>query len=393
VEQVSTIPEETIPLGTLLPETTPAAGTDTQGKADVTPPNPFPFALDTHAHGEKQPTVRVKKASSRNLAYGAGLVVAVAAAVIVGCLLWYSNSPGSAQQKLARPDSKLAASETNKPSKTKSKVSTFGGEDFKFEIPSGNLLPADAPPNNSPAGNRSDSNRPTQLPDELMPKNVRWNPIVREKVDPVFFKGSLRGAGRVVYSEIDTAIEQNCEGQWTIGSNLTKDGAYWQFIFENGELTARPLSPEAVVLGDLHPDAIQRSIDDRFQTRVQPVITFASGDLIVDSLDDGGQQLTISLLCKKLNDVVFDTAQIVVEFEPPGQEDAPVTKTGAHYIYVDWTAPPTGWQEIGREIEKDRLLQPGTKVRIHLNAFAYQPRPSFYRLSNIYELTLKAQPK
>ena len=255
---------------------------------------------------------------------------------------------------------------------------------FKFQIAPGNLLPADPIIAENPD---TTALPPSQLPEELIPKNIRWNPLVRDKVAPLFVRGCERGIGRFLYSEIDTAIEQRFDGDWLIGSALTKDACYWKLSLQGGTVTATRLTADEAAAEKLEPGDFQRGIDTRFELRSQPIISFESADFAVTTLPDGQQQVVISLLCKERNAVVFDTTQLVMLTEAPGQAESEFTRTRTIHVNVPWTAPPSGWQTIETVLPADRAIKPGTKIRIQMNAFAYQPRPSFYRISNLHVTT------
>jgi hypothetical protein len=55
-------------------------------------------------------------------------------------------------------------------------------------------------------------------------------------------------------------------------------------------------------------------------------------------------------------------------------------------ITVQWTSSPSGWQQIEKVLRNERAIQPGSTIRIHMHAFVYQPRPSYYRISNQFEM-------
>ena len=209
-------------------------------------------------------------------------------------------------------------------------------------------------------------------------------------LDPIFPKQSQRGTGRHVYSEIDTAIEQDCDGEWIVGNMLTKDGSVWHLELTDGVLTSAPLLPGDALAAGVGGDSVKRSLERKWQMRMQPVIDIEGEDLAVTLLPDGSQQVTISLLCKPRNEVVFDTAQLSFEYEATSNTSSIHTIT--ELSHLDWTASPSGWQRIELALPAKWPLEPGTKVRLSLTAFAFQPRPGYYRICKPYEFNWKPAP-
>ena len=337
---------ETIPIGVLIPdEPTPMAHKDTA--------IPWQFQIDT-----RQATVKESKAApaprrSRQrplwmmLAICSGLA-AVALSVVVGLNLPSRPEPANVAKQPAR---KKAATRVPLPDKA-------ALDDI-----------------------------PTPFPLGTATTTSEWNPAVTDVLDRVMKHGAQRGVGKLLYSEIDTAIEQRCDGEWQIGGMLTASGRPVALRLQSGKLFSAFMTPSEAIENEVEPTTVGREIDADFTERYQPLVTIADATLRQKTAADGTITITANLKLEPLSQPSFDTMQIVLEHL--GEEGSDVSMATLSR-FPRWATIPEGWETV--EFEHDRPIDTKFTARVFLRAFLYEPKPSMYRISNEREIDWSASP-
>jgi hypothetical protein len=213
--------------------------------------------------------------------------------------------------------------------------------------------------------------------------SIQWNEPLRQEIERLFLKGVESGVGRYLYSEIDTALATNLDGEWKVGPGMTRDGRGVHVLVRNGLFHFNLLSPQEVQEAGLREKEMFRSVDDKFRLRLHPLVHLSEAHVRVLTGTDGKRQLAVRFHCGVSTLQPLEATALLLEWVA-APDEAASKKLSTHelYTYLSWLIPQPGWHEVSIDLRPEqRLPAAGGTVRVWLTAFLHQPRPSFYRVS------------
>jgi hypothetical protein len=213
-----------------------------------------------------------------------------------------------------------------------------------------------------------------------------WNDDVKEKLEELMVRGVTKPDGRQLYTEIDTALESGREGDWKIGSGLTKDGKAYAISVRDGSMQSRVLSPTEVASNGLIAGSTQSSLDSSFPHRSQSLVTLSNAELRLVTNSQGALRLQGKVLCiSRAHKSVEDAALLVQRRTTQGRQ----TETQAMFQNLTWRRLESRNEFIDVEAPNPPPAI-GDSMTIVLVGFMQEPKPSLYRVSN--ELTCTISP-
>lgn len=213
------------------------------------------------------------------------------------------------------------------------------------------------------------------------PQGINWNQELKAEVDRIFPRGVESEAGRSIYSDVDTCMEQTLDSDWFIGSGLTTNRQAMQVQVRQGKFFTAPMEEELERGEELQPQSIHRSADARLRLRSRQVMTITDAQISLIPQKDGSQRVQGRLFTEVLKDIPLDSVSIVLEsVRNVGNEEG----TQQLYAPLDLIKTEGGWHVINR---------PGTPTpfdsrfsyRLYIMGWSWSPKPGFFRLTQEYQ--------
>jgi len=172
-------------------------------------------------------------------------------------------------------------------------------------------------------------------------------------------------------------MEREHVGSWRIGPGMSRDGKAYVFDVKNTRWFARKLSDdEARELG-LSGNQWGRSIDVMWSMPVEQIMEIEAADARVETDAEGNRALVGTIRCKVDAPRRVDYLSLVLSTPSPEQGE---NVTREVYQYVRPERLP------GETFQVRIPLDPGQDVpgagRFYFQAFLFEPKASFYRISN-----------
>ncbi len=205
-----------------------------------------------------------------------------------------------------------------------------------------------------------------------------WNEYVKGQLEKLLIHGVQKPDGRQLYTEIDTALETDHEGDWKVGAGLTLDKQPYAFSVRGSKLEIKPLSRAAALESDLREMSVQSSLDNSFPHRSQMLLMLSKPELRVTTLADGTQRLQGTVFCSaSAQKVVEDVALIIERRTQQGRQ----VHTQSMYQHLNWRRLRSGSQYIDVAAPSPPPAA-GEELHLVMIAFLQEPKPSLYRVSN-----------
>ena len=213
------------------------------------------------------------------------------------------------------------------------------------------------------------------------PKGTIWNQELKAEVERIFPRGVEGDAGRSIYSEVDTCIEQFLDSDWYIGSGLTANGKAIQVQVRQGKFFTAPMEEELVYGEELQPKSIRRSADSRFRLRSRQVMKIADAAISLVPQADGTQWVQGRVKTEVLKEMPLDSVSIVLEIVH-NTDDAEGTQQ--MYEPLEWTKSEAGWHTIDRAISRGPI-DTRFSYRLYFIGWSWSPKPGIFRLTQEYQ--------
>jgi hypothetical protein len=187
---------------------------------------------------------------------------------------------------------------------------------------------------------------------------------------------------RLLYTEIAATMQREHVGSWRIGSGMSRDGKAYVFEVKNTRWFARKLSDDEAREMGLAGNQWGRSIDVMWSMPVEQILQIDAAELRVATDVHGKRALLGTIRCKLDGSRRADPSRRVdylsLVFSSPSAKQENATRDV--YQYVRPERLPDGRFEVCIPVG------PGQDApragRFYFLAFLFEPKASFYRISN-----------
>jgi hypothetical protein len=182
---------------------------------------------------------------------------------------------------------------------------------------------------------------------------------------------------RLLYTEIATAVEREQVGSWRIGSAMARDARAYEFSVRNAQWFARRLSPAEAQRMGLAAGSWGRTLNVPWTPPVNQIVTIDSVDVRIEANADGRPVLAGHIQCRSGRPQRVDYLCLVFAYPSPVPGE---NVTRNIYQYVRPERMPDGLFEVHIPLARDSFAPQGG--RFYFQCFLFQPKASFYRISN-----------
>jgi hypothetical protein len=220
---------------------------------------------------------------------------------------------------------------------------------------------------------------------------AEWDRPLREAVEKFVRFGMSSQSGRMLYSDLRTAMDMNQDGVFRIGGNLTRDGQPHEIRLTNGEWTDRVVPLEEARRGDYSASSISRSIKGEYTIKPMTKARLTDVDLSIGPAGAGSARLrgTVQVAADQAVDVIDLTLVAETRRETDDGGGTEELATG----YQSYTMSRLTSRTLLVDMEVD-AVKPGEPAEfdLYLLAFCMDPKPLCYRLSQPQPYTPRTAP-